>query len=171
MVPGRLSKLDMAIKEIGMDIDLSTFRGRLELQKSIYLLQEAGQDLQYGYGWYLSGPYSRDLTRDLFELQEVARVSKPEELEPSVRALDIGAGKKARKLIEDLKRLGDSAYWLELAASLHFLNEHAYPRPSDSKQVIVDLQESKPGKFNEEDVKKVYELLRRHGFIKARLSE
>lgn len=127
--------------------------------------------MHYSYGWYLSGPYSPDLTRDLFDLQELERVSKPEDLETDGHAMDREATKKTRNLIEDLKKLGDTAYWLELTASLHFLNEHAYPRPTDSKQLMVELEESKPHRFRAEDVKRAYDLLLKHGFLTASISE
>ena len=38
------------------------------IQLKIYLAQENGLPLGYGFVWCIHGPYSEDLTRDIFEI-------------------------------------------------------------------------------------------------------
>jgi len=49
-------------------IDMGSFDNRLKYQKLIYLVQNSGLSLGYGYNWYVRGPYSPSLTQDLFEI-------------------------------------------------------------------------------------------------------
>ncbi len=165
LAPNRLLTLYAITRRIGTPIDLSTFRNRLILQKAVYLIQEAGNNLGYSFGWYLSGPYESELTRDLYRLQELVAVSKPDELETKGAPVNDGLLKKAQGLIHDLEKEGDTAYWLELASSLHFLAKHAYPRPPDPKQTIDILQASKPGRFRVEDEQRAFAFLVKHGFF------
>ena len=51
------------------DYGVRTFRDRLVLQKTVYLLQAFGIYLGYRFTWYLHGPYSTQLTRDAFSLE------------------------------------------------------------------------------------------------------
>lgn len=165
LAPNRLLALYAILRKIGTPIDLSTFRNRLILQKEVYLIQEAGNNLGYSFGWYLSGPYESELTRDLYRLQELIAVSKPDELETKGAAANEDLLRKAQGLIHDLEKEGDIAYWLELASSLHFLAKHAYPRPPDPKQTIDILQASKPGRFRVEDAQRAFGFLMKHGFF------
>jgi len=50
---------------------MSTFEGRLKLQKTVYLLQSFGVYLGYGFTWYMRGPYLTRLTKDGFALQTI----------------------------------------------------------------------------------------------------
>lgn len=56
--------LYMVAKEFGLKRD--SFEERLKLQKIIYLLQDSGMQLGYGFGWYKYGPYSQDLVSDAY---------------------------------------------------------------------------------------------------------
>src|SRR2546425_7730085 len=99
-VEKRLGRLQTAIKLLGADLDLSTFETRLELQKKVYLLQESGEDLGYSYGWYIHGPYSPGLTKDLFSLQDLLQALKEKELDAEQRPTNREAVNKAKKLIQ-----------------------------------------------------------------------
>ena len=53
-------------KELGFRFDISSFDDRLLAQKLICLLDLKGIDLGYSCSLYVRGPYSPDLTRDLY---------------------------------------------------------------------------------------------------------
>src|SRR5260221_6188475 len=64
-------ELKLVLDEAGIfDITLDTFFPRFNIQKRIYLIQVMGNDLRYRYGWYIRGPYSRNLTADAFTLRD-----------------------------------------------------------------------------------------------------
>ena len=51
----------------GRDFDYSNFDQRMEMQKAIYLLQDMGVPVgDYGFRWYLHGPYSQSLQDDMY---------------------------------------------------------------------------------------------------------
>ena len=65
-------RLARYILELGLADKLpavrTNFETRLELQKTIYLLEEAGAKLGYSFGWYKHGPYSSSLADDAYRL-------------------------------------------------------------------------------------------------------
>ena len=60
--------LKLVLNGLGIPSEISTLEDRKRVQKAIYIGQEAGADLGYSYGWYLLGPYSPELTKDYFTL-------------------------------------------------------------------------------------------------------
>ena len=72
-------------KELGFEFDISRFDDRLIAQKIVCLLDLKGINLGYSCSIYVRGPYSPDLTQDLFEftnefenLKTDVRLSAPE---------------------------------------------------------------------------------------------
>jgi len=53
-------------KELGFEFDISRFDDRLIAQKLVCLLELKGIDLGYSCSLYVRGPYSPDLTQDLY---------------------------------------------------------------------------------------------------------
>ena len=53
-------------KELGFEFDISRFDDRLIAQKLVCLLELRGIDLGYSCNLYVRGPYSPDLTQDLY---------------------------------------------------------------------------------------------------------
>jgi len=61
--------LSRILKSIGIEqVDMDNFDNRLMYQKLIYLTQNYGLSLGYGYSWYVKGPYSPELTKTLFTI-------------------------------------------------------------------------------------------------------
>lgn len=106
--------LGALLKRIGT-FNLGTFGGRLVLQKTIYLLQSYGLNLGYNFSWYIHGPYSPQLTKDAFRLQNIySQIPAAEFTDPKIE----------RRLTEFLKFVGDKKTdgdWLEQLACTHFL--------------------------------------------------
>jgi len=111
----------LSLKRIGIECTLDKFLYRLILQKSLYLVQEAGIQLGYYYNWYLYGPYCSNLAKDLFAIDDEIRISKEDESdkwkldEPSTNILN------RIKPLFDIDDKSQLAKKLELFASLHFL--------------------------------------------------
>lgn len=164
-VEKRLGRLQTAIKLLGADLDLSTFESRLKLQKKVYLLQESGEDLGYSYGWYIHGPYSPGLTRDLFSLQELLHALKEKELDVEDQPTNREAFDTAKKLIHALETDREPLRQLELVSSLHFLIEHVYPKPNNPTEAIEELNASKPN-FEKEEATRAFDLLRTSGLVR-----
>jgi len=59
-------KLIAFFKELGFAFDIARFDDRLIAQKLVCLLEMKGIDLGYSCSMYVRGPYSPDLTKDLF---------------------------------------------------------------------------------------------------------
>jgi hypothetical protein len=108
-----------------------TFKDRLTAQKTVYFLQVLGLYCGYRFSWYIYGPYSPDLSRDLYALgDKKADLAVPTAVEQVVAAFDdkLGAVKKSPRN-------------LELLASVHFL-AHAYGW--NEEKVVSHMERMKP---------------------------
>jgi hypothetical protein len=142
---------------------LSTFNERLTIQKAIYLAQAAGVSLGYHFRWYLRGPYSPDLTNDVFavaaELGEGVDESEGWRLDERwyavlqrLRGL-IPAGDPQRRARE-----------LELLASAHFLVRRGQVSRADATETAGVLRRF--GKdYSVEDAARSLGVLREHGLL------
>ena len=61
------AKLLAYLDALGLNGRLNSFSDRIRIQKLVYLLKQYDTDLQFGYNWYVHGPYSPQLTRTLFD--------------------------------------------------------------------------------------------------------
>jgi len=159
--------LRLLMGELGVDPKLETFRDRLILQKSVYLLQGLGLPTKFGYGWYLRGPYSPALTRAVF--QEVVEAERHEEASHE----DYLLASETREQVSVLKRLRRQALevglaedkWLELLASMHFYKNAMYfpqevsCKRGDAKWLYGKLPVGKKESFTEEQAMKAKETL------------
>lgn len=131
--------LALALKEVGVSTDVSGFDSRLILQKSVYLLEEAGIRLGYSFNWYLRGPYSPGLTRDAYELasnnEEVARW----ELDERSRGV---ANRLKSLLASQDEDTSTKARRLELLASLHYLFRRRRVNVNDYGEATAQLAQN-----------------------------
>ena len=71
----------------GKRFNSNSFKGRLRIQKTIYLLKSLGHPIarRYRYNMYLRGPYSPDLTKDYYKITarniHPSSISIPREME------------------------------------------------------------------------------------------
>jgi uncharacterized protein YwgA len=153
-------KLLAAFRYLNQKIDMRDFRSRLIFQKETYLLQEMGLCLGNTYGWYLYGPYSRDVASDGFQL-----VSIQDSIDVSTslsKADKEHVGNLKELIIESQETFSknDEEYCLELLASLHFVLKHGYPRPTSENNALKQFLALKP-KFGN-DAKRALKLLKEH---------
>src|SRR2546426_5177928 len=115
------------LEALGLSEELGSFTGRKRVQKIIYLLKQfPGNDLKFGYTWYLHGPYSPELTRTLLN---PSRDDKREEHSLSKSELEVV--NKVRNFLGNDFYSVDS---IELVVSLIYLIKHGPQEGLKSKQ-------------------------------------
>jgi hypothetical protein len=130
------------LKALGFSEELGTFEGRLRIQKSVYLLREFGIDLGFRHHWYIHGPYSPGLTRELFSR------AQPSGAPRALTDEELRAVNEMRNFLgEDLY----SADALELIVSLIFLIRYG-PPDYDSKQKIVTFLDAAKPHFSRDQI-------------------
>ncbi|MCA9162489.1 MAG: hypothetical protein R3C99_23825 [Pirellulaceae bacterium] len=129
--------LALALRELGISGDVSDFASRLILQKTVYLIEEAGIKLSYPFNWYLRGPYSPALTRDLFDLASNREDIDGWVLDEHSRSV----AQRLRPLISDEpdEEPAAKARRLELLASLHYLSRRRGVDLRDAEQATAQL--------------------------------
>lgn len=129
--------LGMVVRNLN-NFDMTSFNGRLTLQKSIYLLQSFDVYLGYRFSWYIRGPYSTRLASTGFALQEIYEglpAGKFSSRQVQTRF------KRFLGFMEDKKHDPDR---LEILASIHFLKR---VHKTMSKSKILTRVENKQSYF------------------------
>lgn len=129
--------LGLVLKNID-NFDMSTFDGRLILQKTVYLMQSFGIYVGYDFTWYLRGPYSTKLARNGFALQEVySNMPKGYFDQQDIK-------EKFARFLNFMQNKKNNADTLEILASIHFLKK-VYP--SMKKPEIIEKVKKKQSYF------------------------
>ena len=146
MNPSMLAGL---LKRAYPKFDMTTFSNRLKLQKFVYLLQRSGMSLGYDFYWYLYGPYSTELTRDAFQIENFDKIEPMRFPEAEIET-------KFSNFIDKLGQLKDDDKWMEIASSIDILRS-LYP--NKSKQQIIKEIEQKQEYFKgkEKFIEKVWD--------------
>jgi len=150
--------LGAVLKRIG-NYDMSTFEGRLVLQKTVYLLQAHGLYLGYKFSWYVHGPYCPELTREAFELLPIyKRIPDAEFAKPQVE-------KRFEKFLSFLgDKKGDSD-WLEQLACTHFLR---VLNPRAKKEEIINIVLNHEPHFTKRQCEQAWNYLVQNGLIEEK---
>jgi len=120
------------------NFDMSTFSGRLILQKTVYLMQAFGIYIGHNFSWYLRGPYSSHLASVGFALQEVYdRI-------PATGHFEKDTQRKFETFLSFMSNKKTDADILEILASIHFLKK-IYPNMS--KADIIEKVKNKQKYF------------------------
>lgn len=173
MTPARI-ELKLTLAEVGIpNPTLDSFSERLNVQKKVYLTQLMGYDLGYRYGWYLRGPYCRELTVDAFTLKDELASGERDHEQYALSEEAVEKIEMAERLWATPPGLGVTRdQWLELLASVHYLKHIAYfPRAAakDFEAVFKALTAAKPQfKDKREDVRKAWDRLNEFGLIAAK---
>lgn len=123
----------------GRDFSYSEFDQRMEMQKAVYLLQDMGVPVgDYGFRWYLHGPYSQNLQDDMH--YESGR-------EVSSLTLSKGYAERIARLHDvihsDQRGNYSVSHWVECLASLHYLRENLLNFSATKEEVIHELEQRK----------------------------
>ena len=149
-------RLGLILKEIG-NFDLSNFRGRLSLQKTVYLLQVFGINLEYKFRWYLHGTYCPQLTADGFELRP--HIDKIPRL--AVKFADDGAQRQYDKFLKFIEPHKMNAKMLEIAASICYFH-----RAENPKTEVLRRVENKKAEFTMDECDLMWNELEKAGVVK-----
>lgn len=145
--------LGLILKEFPrFEFSMDTFKGRLRLQKFIYLLQVFNVYLGYNYSWYIYGPYCTTLSTCGFALNDIYN-KIPVEKVKFARKSTQDRLERFKEFIAD--RENDNNF-LEIAASLHYLRNTT----SDSDEDVILKVVNKRKKFKQEDVKPIWKKLK-----------
>lgn len=153
----------LTLDALGIPLSLDTFDKRLIVQKAIYLAKAAGQDCGHFFRWYLRGPYSAELTRDVFSIE--AEISDGDD-ESAEWMLDAGLARRLRQ-IKQLIPADDTAAAarkLELLASVHFLVDRRQVPDADT-EAIVQLLRRYGKDFSQSDVEAALRELRTNDLL------
>ncbi|MFX1276014.1 MAG: hypothetical protein ACFFBP_15285 [Promethearchaeota archaeon] len=147
-------------------INMKEFKNRLFYQKLIFLFNEKTNELKYSFNWYKRGPYSPDLTKDLYSIDELLK-QKKKFIDLVIKEnIDNNTMDKAIEYIQQLKSSFKEKFnreWtsidLEILASLEYINKYTYSNCRDSKDnTIKEFKERKP-KLNNEPISDYWDLL------------
>ena len=161
----------------------------IEVQKLMYFLQEAGEDLNLRYEPARYGPYADNLRHVLKAVEGrhlrgfgdgSMKVQEAEviELLPGATAEVNAALNRNPAVVERMDRVlrlvdgFESPYGLELLASVHWVGTHDVRGPSDELDVAVQRVQERSGRkqrmFTEDHIAAAFERLREQGWL-ARL--
>ncbi|MGL4605879.1 MAG: hypothetical protein ACRCU3_00215 [Eubacteriaceae bacterium] len=131
---------------------LDSINDRILLQKKIFLAQDIGLPLGYGYSWYIHGPYSTDLTTVAYQVipEGSDAIEKNSLKEPYSTMIE-----KVNAIEDKIQELGlqiSTVQWYELVASIAYWHKNGY---NTEEQAIEKLQQTKP-QFSEQQVIAAY---------------
>ena len=138
------------------NFDMSTFNGRLTLQKTIYLMQAFGVYLGHNFSWYLRGPYSSHLASVGFTLQEIYHKI------PAAGHFEKKTQKKFDKFIKFMSDKKHDPDRLEILASIHFLKKI---HPKMTKAEIVEKVKNKQKYFKKKQCEDAWQELKEWSVI------
>ena len=127
-----LDKVVACLKALDFRPKIDDFEDRLIIQKSVYLLQSKGIKSNFSYHLYVRGPYSKDLTDQVYENRK-----KVEHLETSVELSNAEL-----KDVQEFKELfGEfKPSILEIAATYSFF---AYAQEQDPITALKNVKRMK----------------------------
>lgn len=138
------------------NFDMSTFNGRLTLQKTVYLMQAFGIYLGHNFSWYLRGPYSAHLASVGFALHDVY------DKIPTEGHFEKKTQQKFNDFIEFMEDKKTDPYRLEILASIHFLRK-IYPKMT--KGEIIEKVKNKQKYFTKNQCEGAWKELKGRNII------
>ena len=124
-----------------LDTNMGRFRGRMKLQKYVYLLEEMGAGLGFHFSWYIRGPYCPPLADIGFQIeQEDQDEVSTWTLHPNLEAMVIKLRSEVFSHPDGLRRED----WAEVLASLSYLAALPTARGLSRTEVERELLRRKP---------------------------
>jgi len=138
------------------NFDMSTFDGRLTLQKTVYLMQSFGVYLGHNFSWYLRGPYSSHLASVGFALQDIYHKI------PTAGHFEKDIQQKFDNFLEFMENKKHDPDRLEILASIHFLKK-IYPNMT--KAEIIEKVKNKQKYFTKKQCEEAWQELKERSMI------
>jgi uncharacterized protein YwgA len=151
-------ELGMLLKNLYTSFDMTSFSNRLKLQKIVYLMQIYGLPLGFDFNFYLYGPYSTDLCRAGFIIQDYKDL-------PMGKFTDSNNQEKFLRFKEilDKNERKNNPRWLEMASSILFLQKAL----NYDKTKIYKFMERKISHFTKKELDSIWDDLSSIGWINA----
>ena len=131
-------RLMSVLSEIGGG-KMDTFADRMFNQKAVFILSRLGiQGLDYPFNWYVRGPYSPELTFQLYESQGILDQLEHDGTPKAIFGPDTKPLEAFHSMIEELKLINPDTEFeirLELVASIIYLAEQL-PTGTDKRAKI-----------------------------------
>jgi uncharacterized protein YwgA len=132
---------------------MRTFTERLLLQKRVYFIQQFGAPLGYSFGWYAHGPYSPELARDGFEIENVSKIVNRDWTRYVHELPQIGKEVPVdtmARFFESVRRAAEElavpeSTFMEVISSLHFVRENWFQQDDDFSESARELSRVKVG--------------------------
>ena len=141
----------IAIRDLNC-FTLETINDRILLQKKIYLAQDIGLSLGYGYSWYIHGPYSTDLTAVAYQIIPEGDTAIENHSFKEPYASMIARVNSLASVIDEQKLTISVVQWYELIASIAYWFKRGY----DTKEKAVKKIRATKPQFTEEQIKAGY---------------
>ena len=138
------------------NFDMSTFDGRLTLQKTVYLMQSFGIYLGHNFSWYLRGPYSSHLATVGFALQDIY------DKIPTDAHFEKDTQRKFDNFVEFMSDKKTDPDRLEILASIHFLKKI---NPKMTKSGIIEKVKNKQKYFTKKQCAEAWQELEGRSLI------
>lgn len=131
---------------------LESINDRILLQKKVYLAQDIGLPLGYGYSWYIHGPYSTDLTAVAYQIIPEGDTAIENHSLKEPFASMITKVNSLENAIDEQKLTISVVQWYELIASIAYWYKRGY---NTEKMAVDKIKATKP-QFTEEQIKAGY---------------
>ena len=129
----------------GEKFNASTFENRMEMQKAIYILQEAGIRVgDYDFLWYKHGPYCQNLQDDILCLNST----------PDIVIKYSEDAKEVMKRVKDVFSMNvnySRSEWVECLASLQYLRANVFSLSASNEKIVDSLMMRKSHLSNKEE--------------------
>ena len=122
----------------GESFKATSFENRMEMQKAIYILQEAGIRVgDYDFLWYKHGPYCQSLQDDILCLSGTPDfiIKYSEDAKEVIRRVSNVFNKKVTY---------SRSVWVECLASIQYLRANIFSLNASRETVINELKKRKP---------------------------
>lgn len=145
--------LSRILQLVGLDhIDMDNFDNRLIYQKIIYLLQNYGLSLGYGYSWYVKGPYSSELAKTLFNITpQISSESAGFVFQDNEKIVS-----KITNFNSILKDEIQNPLFLEVLASIVFIQKSLHLNQNTHEKLRDELLKLKPKLQENTDFERIF---------------
>lgn len=118
----------------------NSFKNRIKMQKTIYLLQCLGVSVgDYGFMWYKHGLFSQILQNDIMGLCNIEekQIIFSEDAKAAMNII--------KSAINDKNKKYSMSEWLECLGSIHYIRENILYSYATEDEILSELKCLKPG--------------------------
>ncbi len=154
------------------EFNMSVFANRLFYQKLIYLIQKKTNELDYYFNWYIRGPYSPDLAKDLYNINELwsknrAFLKKLIERHIQNKSIDevVNSINNFESTFKEKFRHEWNPEDLEILASLIFIESNTFENCKGSKENTINEFNERKYELKDKRIEDYWNLLESTHFV------